>query len=56
MITEITYVCEHCKRDTTEKEYDVDLGMCMKCVNGLRVDFKQAKDKPAKKYRIKLHD
>jgi len=56
MIDPVTYVCEMCRQDTPEKKYDIELGMCAKCLTTLQVDFKNAKEKPAKKYKLKFND
>lgn len=50
------FFCEHCNAEVDIKDLDEELGLCHTCLETLRVDFKQAKDKPAKKYRIKLDD
>jgi len=46
--------CNHCFKEVSSVDIDDDTGMCIACINKLRLDYKNAKDKPAKKYKLKL--
>ena len=52
--------CEHCGIDQPESIYphkDSLLWICPKCLKHYKDEFSKADDtKPAKKYKIKLHD
>lgn len=55
-MTQDLFYCEHCNSEVDIKNLDEELGLCHACLATLRVDFKNAKEKPANKYKIKLHD
>jgi len=50
------FFCEMCGAEMDISQLDAELGMCTECLAKLRLDFKEAKDKPANKYRIKDFD